>query len=153
MAGHVRSPVRAALSRLPGWVPALGVVLVLGELACGTVLLAARPHGGTARPHGGTGRSAAMRTAVLRVDGGHAVCNPADSCGPRVAYNTPTAQMAMSSVVMPFVKTVRVRAPGWVSLTANSGTQDWATCSITVNGTVVSQVKSSGFSPCWASIP
>ena len=88
MAGRGRSPVRAALSRLPSWVTALGIVLLLGELT-GAAVLAEGLHGGRRSSHGGTGSTAMMQTVVLRVDGGHAGCNPPNSCGPQVAWHTP----------------------------------------------------------------
>ena len=45
---------------------------------------------------------------------------------------------------------------GTVTLEADSGTQDWATCSITVRGTVISQIttrKTSGKATCQGVIP
>jgi hypothetical protein len=74
MAGRGRSPARAVLTRLPGWV-ILGLVLVLGELTGGAVLLAGGRDGLTAL--GG-----ATRTVVLQVDG---ACD-----GDTATYTTPT---------------------------------------------------------------
>ena len=65
-------PARAALSRLPRWVTALGIAALAGELAGAAVLLAAGPHRvavsqvGARRAQGHHGQ---MRTVLLRVDG------------------------------------------------------------------------------------
>ena len=66
-------PARAALSRLPRWVTALGIAALAGELAgAAAVLLAAGPHrvavsqAGARRAQGHHGQ---MRTVLLRVDG------------------------------------------------------------------------------------
>jgi hypothetical protein len=107
-------------------------------------------------PSGVTSSTAVTRAVALRVDGGHAGCNPPNSCGPQVGYRTPAGGAVHFSTIMPFVKTVAVQAGGIVTLDANSATQNWATCTITVNGTVISRAttrKSFGNAICQSAIP
>jgi hypothetical protein len=125
---------RAALSRLPTWVPVLGVALVLGELIAAAGVRTPRPAG--------------TETVVLRVDG--------VTGGPSLSYETPTESATDNSRNMPFVKEVRVEAGGSVTIHTFSGTADPVTCSITVNGKVLSRVTSHGFwdkTTCHSKIP
>jgi hypothetical protein len=112
---------RVALSRLPAWVPVLGVVLVLGELTAAAGVLTAR----------------STETVVLRVDGVPG--------GPSLTYETPVGGAAVRARNTPFVKEVRIRAGGSVTIHTFSGTNDPVTCSITVNGKVLSRMTSHGF--------
>lgn len=130
-----RSSVRAALSRLPRWLTALGVVLVLGELT-GGVLLAAGPADLVALgPH---------RTVVLKVDGG--------CYGDRATYRTPTGNGHFDITLgqedgppdcythggfsgTPLTKTVTVPAEGTVTVTIyNHQGLGPLTCSIVLDG-------------------
>ena len=122
-------PARAALSRLPTWVPAVGVVLVLGELTAATGVLTARSP--ALRPKGATA------TVVLRVDGVPG--------GPSLTYDTPAGSAAVRPTSMPFVKKVQVKAGGSVTIHTFSGTDDPVTCSITADGEVLSRLTSRGF--------
>ena len=127
-----------ALSRLPRWVTVLGLVLVLGELA-GAALLAKGPGSLGIGAHGG------MRTVVLRVD--HVPvpgipCSP--YCSQEVDYSTPTGSGTYNAMddrlrALPFAKTVRVRAGAIVTLDGSYVGDQSITCSITVNGKVVSR--------------
>ena len=148
MAGHGHSPARAALSRFPRWLTALGLVLVLGELAGGAVLLA-----------GGGG----PRTVVLQVSNAYS--------GDTATYRTPTGdgQFDMPADTPPLgqggysepgptlTKTVTVQAGGTVTISTFNGYGGMPlTCSITVNGKVLSQVPADGFwarATCRARVP
>lgn len=142
-----RSPARAVLPRLPGWVTVLGVVLVLGELTGGAVLLAGGPSSLAAL-------SGETRTVVLKVDG---ACGSDDA-----TYRTPTGDgqfditvgrspegltecMSHGSPTTPtLTKTVAVPAGGTVTISIFNGTGDPdlpLTCSITVNGSALDQVQ------------
>lgn len=143
-----RSPARARTSRLPGWVPVLGLVLVLGEVTGGAVLLA-----------GGGG----PRTVVLQVSNAYS--------GDSATYTTPTGdgQFEMPADTPPLgqggyeeagptlSKTVRVQSGGTVTIsTFNGYGGSPVTCSITMNGAVLSQVPADGFwarATCRAKVP
>lgn len=153
MAERGRSPVRAALSRLPGWVTALGLILVLGELAGGAILLVAPS---LAALGGGP------RTVVLQVENAYS--------GDSATYTTPTGdgQFDMPFETPPLgqgsysesgptvTETVTVPAGGLVTIHTFSGYEGRLGCSITVNGRVLSQVTTGGFwdrATCRAKIP
>ena len=133
-------PSRPALSRLPRWVTVLGLVLVVLAVAA---LLAKGPIGRAIGGHGG------MRTVVLKADDVPVPGIPCGQspCAPEVRYTTPTGSATYDgdihdpsrSSLLPFTKTVRVRAGGTVTLDAAYIGAQWITCSITVNGTVVSK--------------
>lgn len=171
--------MRAALSRLPGWVTALGIVLLLGELGGGIALLAVG-HGGTGHPYAARGRPhatgspavtaspavtgspGATQTAVLRVDGGYAGCDPISRCGDealryQVLYVTPAGHYEWSYPrSVPFIKEVRVPAGEFVKFNAYPGTQARATCTITVGGVILSQITTrtlGGIAACRSVIP
>lgn len=167
MAGPGRSPVRAALSRLPGWLAALGLVLVLAELAGAAGVLAVghgrqlHPHRGTARPstgtpspHSGTGAAGPIHTVVLRVDGPDAGCNAARSCGAWVQWQAPSGSGAENSQGMPFIKTIRVPAGAKVAVEATPY-GNLARCSVTVDGTELSRVTTTenGHATCGSVVP
>lgn len=156
------SPARARLSRLPGWVPVLGAVLVLGELTGGAVLLAGAP-GGLAALGGET------RTVVLEVDGGCA--------GDSAAYTSPagdghfdmSGQTAVGSpsggcvshgspTNPPLRMTLAVPAGGTVTISTFNRYGDASfplICLITMHGAVLNQVSdaSRGRATCRAKIP
>lgn len=140
MGGRERSWARAALSRLPRWLTALGIVLVLGELAA-AVLLAAGPSRAVPGTHG------TMQTVVLRVDGVgvmNAQCAPRSTCGPDVAYTTPTSTRTYRGVKLPFTRTVEVPAGGAVMLRGSSEVDTPVTCSITAGTQVLSRTTTYG---------
>jgi hypothetical protein len=158
MTSHAdRSPARPALSRLPRWVTALGLVLVVGELTAGAAALAKRAPG-LAWLGGRT------RTVVLQVEG---------SCaGDSATYTTPTgdgqfdmpAQAGLINCVThggpstpTLQKTFAVQVGGIVTIsTFNAYGSYPITCSITVNGQVLSQDPNDGFrgrATCRAKIP
>ena len=139
-----RASSRSALSRLPRWVTVLGLVLVLGELAC-AALLAAGAYRGTGS-HRGTAAHGPAQPVMLRVDGvpwPHPTCialRPT-ACGPDIGYFTSTGVSAtVRAARLPFIRTIRVQACQSVRLNATSDTHARITCSITVDGRVLSQV-------------
>lgn len=153
------APARMAPSRLPGWVTVLGAVVVLGELAGGALLLGAPGSaGGLAALTGGT------RSVVLQVEG---------SCaGDGARYTTPAGDghfdmPAQEGLINCFThggpstpvlqKTVTVRAGGTVTISTFNGYGSYPlTCSITVDGQVLSQVQNDGIwgrATCRAKIP
>lgn len=179
MPARGRSLLRFA--RPPRWVTALGLVLVLGELGAGAALLAAG-HGGTghqhaarARPHATSSPTAAvsptggvsptvtaspgpLRTVVLRVDG--TGCEPVSRCrddAMQVMYVPPTGRYKWSYPhSLPFSETVRVPTGELVKFNAYPGSQAWATCTITVDGTMLSQVTTrtlGGIASCRSVVP
>ena len=172
MPARGRSPARFAPPRLPGWVTALGLLLVLGELAAGIALLAAghgrirHPHVAGSRPRS-TGTPAATaspgpaRTVVLRIDGGYTGCDPVSRCGDEalqyeVLYQTPTGRNWWYPHRVPFIKTVQVPAGNLVKFNAYPGGQAWATCTITVDGMILSQITTrtlGGIAACRSVVP
>jgi hypothetical protein len=151
-------------------VTALGIAALAGELAGAAVLLAAGPHrvavsqAGARRAQGHHGQ---MRTVLLRVDGvplANDTCTPAphDPCGPEVAYFT-TMQHVISvpgPVRLPFIRKIQVEAGQSVRLNASSKTDSRITCSITMDGSVLSQISEltpsssqSGIASCHTTIP
>ena len=161
-----------ALSRLPRWMTALGIVLSLGELAGAAALWAAGTEGvprtAAARqaPHGpgspATVPGGGTRTVALEVDGvgmpsglipQGTACRP--SCDPRqpsvggpVDYTTPAGSID-EDPTLPFTTTVRVPAGGAVTLQAYPwmnayGVAYQVTCSILLNGRVLSRDTSTG---------
>lgn len=176
----LRERSRAALSRLPRWVTALGIVLLVSELAGAAVLLAERPDLGTgaqagtaAGSHGGTqtgGTHGGTQTVVLRVDGGppvHDRCIPAphDPCGAHVFYSIYSTRPGAGTIVpapvhLPFTRTIRVEAGKSVWLNASSGTDSQITCSITAGNRVLSKITAvtqnfveAGIAGCHTKIP
>ncbi|MDN3360070.1 hypothetical protein QWU11_46425 [Actinomadura sp. DC4] len=159
MAGRGHSSARAALTLLPGWVTVLGLVLVLGELTGGAVLLA-RSRDGLTAPGG------AAQTVVLQVTGACA--------GDTATYTTPTGDgqfdmpaqkpprslancVSHGSPTTPTLqKTVNMQPGGKVTINTFNGYADFPlTCSITMNGKVLSQVVNNEFwgrATCWARI-
>lgn len=170
MAARGHSPPRGRL-RPPGWVTALGLLLVLGEVA-GAIALAAggsgsaHPHAARARPHltSSPAAPAALgpaRTVVLRVDGGYSGCDPVSRCGDEasryeVLYQTPTARQWSYPHTVPFTKTVQVPSGELVKFNAYPGSQAWARCTISVDGLILSQVTTrtpGGIAACRSEIP
>jgi hypothetical protein len=128
----VVEPARVAPARLPAWVAVLGVVLVLGELLTAAGVLTSHP----------------TETVVLRVDGVPG--------GPNLTYDTPAGSATVRAKNMPFIKKVRVKAGGSVTIHTFSGTDDPVTCSITVNGDLLSRMTSHGYwdrTTCHSKIP
>lgn len=136
---------RGAVSRLPRWVTVLGLVLVLGELV-GAALLAKGPGSLAIGAPGG------IQTVVLQVD--HVPvqgipCSP--YCSPMTEYTTPTGSGTYTATddalhALPFRKTVRMRADGTVTLEGSYVGDQSITCSITVNGKVLSRHTNNGSS-------
>lgn len=160
----VPRPSRPGVSRLPRGVTVLGLVLVLGEVIAAATLLASGPNRGTGSHRGTAARPSQpahgpsqaahgpAQTVVLRVDGvplPHPTCIalPQAPCGPEIAYGTDLRHF--TSVPMParlpFVKTIRVEAGQSVRLNADSDTHARITCSITVDGRILS--KATAFTP------
>lgn len=182
MAGRERSQKGAVLSQLPRWLTALGIVLVLGELAGAAALLAAGPR----RPPPARGavptasapqpaetptapvNHGETRTVLLRVDGeplrGYA-CTPVPPvpCGPEVGYGPGTPEAGtppFRPVHLPFVRKIQVKAGGSVTLNAHAMTVSRITCSIAVDGQVLSEITAgppnsdqASTSNCWTTIP
>lgn len=161
MPARGRSPLRFARSRPPGWVTALGLLLALGELAAGIALLAlGYPHVARSRLHGTSGGPA--RTVVFRVDGGYTGCDPVSRCGDealqyQVLYVTPAGHDEWSYPrSIPFTKTVQVPAGEFVKFNAYAGGQAWATCTMTVDGMILSQITTrtlGGIAACQSVVP
>lgn len=138
-----RSSLRSALSRLPGSLTALGVLLVLSELTGGAVLLAAGPGGLAAL--GGP-----QRTVVLTVDGG--------CYGDGATYTTPAGNGQFDITLgredgpvdcythggfsgEPLTKTVTVPAGGTVTMSIYNHKGFYPlTCSISAGGRVLNKV-------------
>lgn len=163
-----RPQARAVLSRLPRGVTALGIVLLLGELA-GGALLAGCAHGpasASPAPHGTTPAIPyprdGTRTVVLRVDGKYRPIPDTSGCQdgnvpPRfceVTYTTPAGSKTTYVDSLPFVTTIRVPVGATVTL-SEFVLADPLTCSITVDGAVLSRFTSHrGPDPsCRATIP
>lgn len=172
MAERGRPPRPAARLRPPGWVTALGLLLVLGEVAGGIAALAAggsgpgHPHAARARPHATSSPAAPAspgpaRTVVLRVDGGYSGCAPVSGCGndegpDEVLYQAPTGRQWWYPRSVPFTKTVQVPADEFVKFNAYPGSQAWARCTISVDGVILSQVTTrtlGGIAACRTEIP
>lgn len=127
---------RAGLSRLPRWVTALGLVLVLGELT-GAALLAKGPRGLATGP-------GVLRTVVLRVYAAPVQGITCHHCSPMVSYSTPTVSgtggaMGDGGRMVPFITTVRVRSGGTVTLDGSYVGAQSITCSVAVDGKVVTK--------------
>lgn len=149
-----RSRLRRALSRPPGWLTVLGLVLMLGEIA-GAAMLAGCAHGvthATAAPHAGTPLPQnGADTVLLRVEGKVQIPPGAGVCAamtvPRryceVTYTSPTGGNKINVNSLPFVKAIRVHPGGSVTL-SEFVLADPVTCSITVDGQVLSRFTSHG---------
>lgn len=113
----------------------------------------------TTIPDSGTSPAAARRTAVLRVSAvPDATCSQAPhGCFPGVvSYTTPTGEAANFSAAAPLNAEVAVPAGGAVSLDVAGTAEELATCSITVNGRVLTKDTthgSAGQADCQATIP
>jgi hypothetical protein len=135
-----RSWARAALSRLPRWVTALGIATLVAELTGAAVLLTAGPSRVVTWLHG-------TQTVVLRVDGVgvmNAQCAPPGSCGPDVTYATPAGSRTYRGTRLPFTSTVQVPAGGVVTLNVSSEVDTPVTCSIAADGRVLSGATTYG---------
>ena len=89
-------------------------------------------------PDGETDPGAARRTAVLRVDAvPTGTCSHACSGG--VNFTTPTGDVTDSSAAVPFITRIPVPPGGIVTLKGTFPVKTRVSCSITVNGTVLSQ--------------
>ena len=167
MPARGRPQRRFAPLRLPGWVTALGLLLVLGELAAGIALLAVGhgPHVARSRPHRTSGPAATAspgpaQTVVLRVDGDYTGCTPVSRCGDgaqqsEALYQTPTGRYEWYPRSLPFTKTVQVPADEFVKFNAYPS-QAGATCTISVGGLILSQVTTrtlGGIAACRSEIP
>lgn len=136
------------LSRLPRWVTVLGILLALVVLSGGVALLVTGSN--VARPATG-----GARTVVLKVEGGLSplapkyksgtACKPDCDLPPApgtasfVSYKTPAGFKVYNAPTLPFSKTVQVPVGGLVILRAAPGSDDPVTCSIVLNGRVLSQ--------------
>lgn len=110
-------------------------------------------------PASGTSPGAARRTAVLQVSAiPDATCSQAPrGCWPGVvSYTTPTGGASDFNAAAPLKAEVPVPAGGTVSLDVAGTAEELATCSITVNGDVLSRDTthgSAGQADCKATIP
>lgn len=171
------APMMTRLSRIPRWVTALGMVLLVAELTGAAALLAAGPHAGRAihaapSPQAGTptapGTRGETRTVLLRVDGeplrGY-TCTPVPPvpCGPEVGYGPAPPEAGtppFRPVHLPFTRKIQVKAGGSVTLNAYAMTVTWIRCSISVDGQVLSEITAgppnsdqASTSNCWSPIP
>lgn len=144
-----RSRARAALSRLPRWATALGLILVLIE-AGGAALFVADSESGASSSAGTAASSPrpGMRTVTLRV-GGLAL-------GDTLDYETPAGRAAITRTpYLTFTKNLRVRSGGLVTIHAFTSRHDPVTCSIASNGKLLlqSSANQSGADSCQARVP
>lgn len=160
MAGRERLGLRRALSRLPRWAAALGIVVVLAVLTGIAAFLAMGTSGLEERL--GLGRTV---TVVLKVDGEPAYlfqsppiacnahggpCDPPDASG-IITYTTPTGGTTYQYTALPSTRRVQVPVGGFVTLDAAQDTNlqaadpasgmDVVGCSILLNGKVLSRAK------------
>lgn len=139
---------RASLSRLPRWVPVLGVVLVLGEVTGAAILL----------PGGGGPRAVVLQVSNAYSGDGATYTTPAGDGQFEMPADTPPLGQASTWQAGPTVsKTVSVPSGGTVTISTFNGYGGMPlTCSISVNGTVVSKVPADGFwarATCRATVP
>ena len=150
MTSHAnQSPARAALSRLPGWVTALGMALVLAELTADAVVLAGG-WGGLA-VLGGETRTVVLQVGNVYGDDSATYTTPTrDGRFDVPAEARPLGQGSYSEPGANPTKTVAVRPGGIVTIHTFSGTGAAVTCSITVDGKVLSLTTPEA-DPVWTS--